>query len=168
MTNQKEEIRLQKESFQTMAKVIEKETIDQLRGWKPPTHAYILFEMPCMYGVGAGEFRKGFTLCTMNLENRPEQKERFYYHTRKGARPIHFGNFPRHDDADPRRAQKARMHTGPDHVNPWDDMARLVKAQMARDGGQVGLKEANAGLEAKLAEARAELENLKRKKVTNG
>lgn len=168
MTNPKEEKRQQLQPFATMGKVLETETLDQLKGWRPPNHAYILFEMPCNHAIGAGEFRRGFTLCTMNLENRPEQQERFYYLTRKGARPLHYGNFPSHNDADPRRAQKARMHTGPDHNNPWDDMARLVRSQMARDAGQVGLKEVNAGLEAKLAEARAELEGLKKKKAQNG
>lgn len=161
----KEVARLAKEPFKTMAKVIEQETIDQLKGWKEPSHAYILFEMPCMHALQGGDFKRGFTLTTMNVEWRPEQVERFYFLVRKGARPLHYGNFPSHNDANAERAKRARMHTGPSGVSPWDELARVVKSQLYKDEGGVTLKEKAVGLEAKLAEARAELAALKKKET---
>jgi len=161
--NKREIARLAKEPFKTMARVIENETIDQLKGWIEPRFAYVLFEMPCNHAIGNGEFRRGFTLVTMNVEHRPEQVERFYYLTRKGARPLHYGNFPKSNDGNPERAKKVRMHTGPSGVSPWDELARVVKSQLTKDDGNTALKEKAVGLEAKLAEARAELAAMKKK-----
>ena len=155
--------RLEKQPFQTMAKVVEPETMNQLKGWSEPRHAYILLEMPCFHALPGGDFKRGYTLTTMNVENRPEQIERFYYLTRKGARPLHFGNFPTHNDPNPERAKKAKYHTGPSGISPWQELAKVVRSQITRDSGNTDLREKAIGLEAKLAEARAELSAMKKK-----
>jgi len=161
----RESQRLAKEPFKTMAKVVEEETLNLLKGWTEPRHAYVLMEMPCMHAMPGGDFKRGYTLTIMNVEHRPEQIERFYYLTRKGARPIHFGNFPTHTDQNPERAKKAKYHTGPSGVSPWEELARVVRSQLSRDSGNVDLKEKTVGLEAKLAEARAELAAMKKKGI---
>lgn len=161
---EREQARLKKEPFKTMAEVVNPETLDALRGWVEPGYAYILLELPTRWMIGDGESRIGTSLTTMNLENRPEQESRFYYLTRKGARPIHYGNFPRHDHPNASRSIKAKHHTGPDHINPWNHMAGIVRQQMLREQGRTELEVKSIGLEAKLEAAREEIAKLKKGK----
>ncbi|MCA9811718.1 MAG: hypothetical protein KC483_02525 [Nitrosarchaeum sp.] len=136
------------------------ETVDQLKNWRKPRHAYILFETreyslrrPILDEKGkpipevdeSGQVVKDekgrivykfyepglyHTLFTLNVENRPEIGSKFKQYMRKGYRVIDFGNFPKSNDPDLRRAQKVKHHSGPSGENPWDTLAADTLAQM--------------------------------------
>lgn len=156
----KEAKRLEKPPFKTMCEVLNQDTLDELRGWKEPQHAYILFETLVRKLTPDGAVL-GHSLFTMNVEERPEQEHKVYYYIRKGYRPIHMANFPEVNDPNPQRAAKARLHLGPEKINPWREMERIIKIQMGKDGQHTELIKEKKGLEAKLEEARAELAALK-------
>lgn len=156
----KEAKRLEKQPFKTMCEVINQDTIDELRGWKEPQTAYILFESLVRKLTPDGAVL-AHSLFTMNVEDRPEQEHKLYHYIRKGYRPIHMANFPEVNDPNPRRAAKAKLHLGFDKINPWQEMARLVRIQMGKDNQHVDLIKEKKGLEAKLDEARAEIAALK-------
>lgn len=125
---QKEEFRLTKDVFPTMVAI--PETVQTLlRGWKPPNEmAYILFQTK-VYEIGAEEWRD--STFTLNVDGRPEQLEKLnYYCLVKGYKIIHYGNFPKANHPNPRIAAKARMHTGSDNINPWDQLESACKQFM--------------------------------------
>lgn len=157
----REEQRKKAEPFKTMAVVSHSDTINALRGWREPSTAYVLFEIPALHNTGNGGFRWGAKICTINIEHRPEQESRFYYLIRKGGRPIHYANFPKASDNDSRRLQLYKMHTGPDGINPFDEMARLVDRTIRRNEGTEQEIAEKRGLEAKLEIERENVRRLK-------
>lgn len=125
MTN-KEEERLKKEPFETMIRVNEPEVLDELRGWKPPNHAYVLFKRR-MYDVK--EERVRWTLATLNVDTRPEQMPRIeFYVFKKGFKVIHWGNFPRADSNNIQHQQKVKLYSEGKGINKW----ALLEAQLQR------------------------------------
>lgn len=138
---QKEEARLTLPPFQTRAEPDLPETLDHLRGWVPPNHAYVLFEAHITHVYGQGDQEKGTRLMTLNVDNRPEQSEKITYYYNKGFKPIHFGNFP---SADSDKAVRYGRGKG----NPWVALERQVLRLM-----QIGnANKANEGLKARIAE----------------
>lgn len=149
------------EVFKTMLEVSEEETLHELTGWRPPLFAYCLFESKVWKINRDGTRKRGHGLFTMNLEGRPEQKDKFYYYCRKGYRPIHYGNFPSHNDSNMSRSQKAKLYSGPGGENPWDDMKAAIVNYMNKERSNSQLEIEKKGLEAKLEAARKEIESMK-------
>lgn len=136
MTNKtREELRLEQPPFQTMVptKDLHPDTVDALRGWRPPRGAYVLFEKKQYNVVRDEPHRVGGGLFTLWLEERPEQWGKIPYYKDKGFRVIHYGKFPKLNDPDVARAKKARAHSGKDMINPWDIMAKRLDGEIAGD-----------------------------------
>lgn len=157
----KEIERKKREPFKTMAEVSHPDTLNALTGWREPSYAYILFEMPALHNSGNGAFRAGAKICVLSVENRPEREHTFYYYIRKGGRPIHYANFPTANDLKTKRQALHKMHNGPDGINPYDEMARLAEQTIQRREGVEKRISQVVGLEAKLELAREENRRLK-------
>ena len=94
-----EKKRLEKEPFDTIVKPIHPDTVNALRGWRPPVNeAYVLFEKKQynLKGQGVGEWGGG--LMVLSVEARPEQNQKIDEYTTfpKNFRLLHYGNFPKH------------------------------------------------------------------------
>lgn len=164
--DEKEKLRLQKEPFQTMVPVSDS-VKDLLRGWKPPVDtAYILFQSKC-YEISKEEWRD--STFTLNVDGRPEQYEKVtYYVLNKGFKIIHYGNFPKANHPNPRIAQKAKIHTGPDQVNPWDVLESMCKRYMGIEQARsVEISELKQRVEKAEAALASEVSK-KTKKVDSG
>jgi len=174
IAKEREDRRLALEPFKTMVTELAPETKDQLRGFREPGHAYILLESIVYHATGEnGQWRKGHSITTLNMENRPEQIGRVQYYISKGSRPIHFAKFYKTNDENPARAAKAKMHTGPDHRNPWDHMAAFLKNAMNQKTA-ASYESEKLGLEKKIqdeidrnATLTADIQKLKNNKGKN-
>lgn len=160
----REEKRLLKDPFPTMSEVINNDTLDELRGWKEPQGAYVLFESRVRALSAEGAVLRN-SLFTLRCEDKPEVVDKIYYYTRKGYRPIHYANFPEANDPNPARAQKVKLHMGSDQLNPWHQLKRVLNNLMNKDGQHTSLVKEKKGLEDKLAEARAEIALIKKGKA---
>ena len=145
--------------YKPMASV-KPETLQYLKGWKRPKHAYILFEKRQFHLREGGNYVEGTGLFTMTVEHRPEQFEKIAYYTGpyKKFKIIDFGNFPKLNDSNPQRARLARMHAGKDGTNPWDGLEAQLRYAMGEGNKIAQLEKEKAGLEAKLAAALAKKE----------
>jgi hypothetical protein len=142
----REEQRLKKEPFKTLiTDGLREDTVNALRGWVPPPGAYILLERRKNFLQPDLSVRVGYGLQTINVEERPEQFERLRRQVRKGARVIHYANFPTLNDPNPSRAAKVRGHSGPMGRSPWDALEAEVKSLL---GTNPNWKEEKAKIEA--------------------
>jgi hypothetical protein len=123
---------MEKEVYKTIVQPKE-ETLNYLRGWKRPGHAYILFETKEWHLSHDGERRLGTGLMTLNAESRPEIEHHLDIYLKKGFRILDYGNFPKFSDQDPRRAAKAMHYSQGAGINPWDALERAVKQKMASE-----------------------------------
>ena len=156
LAQKREALRLQKRPLETMiVEGLHEDTIDQLRGWVPPNGAYILLEQRKFFIQPDQTLKAGHSLQTIWVEDRPEQQERLRRQIRKGARVIHYANFPKLDDPNPARAAKAKLHSGPTGINPWDQLEKEIRQLMGNDqtGTVMKLEREKQALEVKLAEA---------------
>lgn len=138
------------------------ETLIYLKGWRPPRGAYVLFEKRQVHLLANATYRLGTGLMTLNLEARPEQESKLnYYVFKKKFRIIDYGNFPKLNDPDPIRAQKARMYSGANGANPWDAMEQTILGLMNANPNwkeeRAKYDSTVAGLKAKLADMEAKL-----------
>ena len=136
------------------------ETLDYLKGWKRPQHAYVLFEKREIHLGKDMNYRLGTGLMTLNLEARPEQESKLnYYVFKKRFRIIDYGNFPKITDANPARAAKARMYSGHNGANPWDSMEQAILGIMGTNPNwreeKAKYEQEKSGMAAKLAAAEA-------------
>lgn len=103
------------------------ETLNYLKGWQRPRHAYILFEKRQWHLGGDMKLSPGTGLCTLTVEHRPEQEWKLsYYVLKKRFRIIDWGNFPKANDPNPARAAKAKMYSGQNGANPWDSLEQSI------------------------------------------
>lgn len=151
----KEAKRLEQEPFKTMVEP-DAEVLNDLRGWKPPRGtAYVLYESR-HYFLRQERWGKG--LFTFNVEARPEQVEKHYYFTRKGYKVLHYGNFPKANDENPERAQKAVMYSGKDKINPWTQLENILKSSI---NGEVEKNREVKELQRKVQEYEAKMNKSK-------
>lgn len=138
------------------------ETLTYLKGWKRPTFAYVLFEKREIHLGRDMQYRMGTGLFTLTLENRPEQESKLnYYVFKKRFRIIDYGNFPRLNDPNPMRADKARMYSGHKGANPWDAMEQAILGMMGSNPNwreeKARYEEETRGLKAKIAALEAQM-----------
>ena len=139
--------------FETMVKDLQPDTVKKLTGWRPPRDAYVLFEARVFHVKPGGAYEPGFDLLTLNVEARPEQQDKLAYYVKdKGYRIIHYGNFPRLDDPRAGRRAQAKLYSGKNGSNPWDELALECNRYMKLVEGS---RSELAGIQAKLAEAEA-------------
>lgn len=141
------------------------ETLNYLKGWKKPQHAYVLFEKREIHLGKDMNYRLGTGLMTLNLEARPEQESKLnYYVFKKRFRIIDYGNFPKLNDANPSRASKARMYSGHNGANPWDSMEQSILGIMGTNPNwreeKAKYEAEKSGLAAKLAAEEARVKAL--------
>lgn len=131
------------------------ESIPNLTGWKRPRYAYVLMEMPQINinHTGPATMTKG--LYTVNAEGRPEIMNTIELAIREGGRIIDYGNFPKLNDTNAERAEKARNYSG-GGSNPWDELERYVVISMGTSKESQAKEEELKGeidaLKSKLAE----------------
>lgn len=153
--------RLSREPFQTKYPALEDQTVDALRGFKPPTHAYVLFERWRIELVGEdAEPIKNFGLFVFNVEHRPEQAHKIEFFVRKGYRILHWGNFHYLTDNDKESQKLAAMYD-----NAWakleGDLERFATTDSVRVENKQLLAE-NDALKAKVVEYERRLAQEKR------
>lgn len=138
-----------------------------LETWREPRFAYVLFETKVrnFSKDSSGNFPSEPTIqrstMTLNVESRPDVGAKLNYYLRKGYKIIHWGNFPKTNDAIPSRAQMVRLHSGAKGENPWDSLAQELAA-LSRQTNHDWQNEKSA-LEDKLAKALAAVEKQKKK-----
>lgn len=135
--------------------------LEKLRGWRPPTgRAYILLEIE-RFNVRSGQWEPD--LWTINAEDRPEIADKIHgaILRKRGARVLHYGNFPSPNDANPYRAAHARKHSGPMGENPWADLEKVCLHYMNGAMSQAAQDQISV-LEKKLAEATQKLAETKK------
>lgn len=147
--------RLKKEPFPTMLTPKNEAAIDQLRGWKPPSGAYILFETKEYHlkHDGTGVWTGGIFTYTA-VESSPDQKVVLLReYQKKGWRIIHYANFPKLNDPIAERAKRAKLYSNEKGQNPWDTLEVDVQ-QLMRENPDVAeeLKVTKQALSAKDAE----------------
>lgn len=147
---EKEEARKQKAPFETMLAPIQAEAIEELRGWKPPNGAYVLFERP-YYDVKSESIR--YCLSTWNVHHRPDQIGKIQFFISKGFRPIHYGKFPSASSPSIAVQNRVKLYSG-EGANPWSVLAHELDKQMQRRDVNK-LESENSDLKAKLAAAEA-------------
>lgn len=139
------------------------DSIPNLTGWKRPTHAYVLMEMPQYNILAEGRMSVGKGLATLNAESRAEIMHQVDYYANKGGRVLDYGNFPKFNDSNPKRAEKAMHYSQGSGVNAWDALERHVKLRMSADVNwrdeKAAMQEEVDALKAKLAEATAKKTN---------
>lgn len=144
--------------------IVNEHTAKLLEDHRPPNHAYIMFEKRGYSLKPPGDLVPEFGIATINVEHRPEQAGKLdYYVMQKGYKVIAYGNFPKLNDRNPRRAQVARWHSGVDGSNPWDELERRCLFYMNRGKEQSELakvQQEKTGLEQKLSEMASKLEKL--------
>lgn len=123
---------MKKEIYKTIVQP-KPETLTYLEGWKRPVYAYILFETKEWHILHDGEKRLGTGLMTLNAESRPEIEHHLDIYLKKGFRILDYGNFPKFNDKDPRRAAKAMHYSQGRGINPWDGLEKAVKQKMASE-----------------------------------
>lgn len=143
--------------FETMGPASD-ETKLQLKGWRPPNFAYVLLETREVDLRRPRGQRLTHGLCIMNVENRPEQIEKLYFYKRKGYRVLHYGNFPKLMTATGKRLTLLKAHMGPNGINPWDSLENVVLQELRSDKDHFLIREELRGTQAKLEQARKELE----------
>jgi hypothetical protein len=179
---EREERRLKLEPFKTNVAPMHEDTVNALKGWRPPADggAYILFEKKQwnLTGEGSGEWGGG--LMTLSVEARPEQTSKIDEYTTypKNFRVLHWGNFPKLNDPNPERAKKARIYSGPNGSNPWDQLERHlfskikdrevqsaeVQGKISAMSEEIALKDKQVNdLEGRIEAMKRELEEAKAK-----
>lgn len=142
--------------FKTMVKPNHPDTIANLTGWKEPKGAYVLLEVPQYNIKKDGVIERGMGLTTVNAESRAQMQHHVDIYIAKGGRVLHYGNFPRMNDASPKRAEKAYQYSEGKGVNPWDALEAHVKMRMTGDVQAIkqiaSLEDEVNALKAKLAE----------------
>lgn len=135
-------------------------TIQILKTTRVPQYAYVVFQIPKIrhYGDGLREVTTG--ICVVNVEDQPNQICILDdLQNRNGVYCAH-GNFPKHDDRDPRRAQKHRLYNDPEGSNPWD----LVDAYCQKlINNNKEVFEIESKLKSELESLKKELEKEKKK-----
>ena len=124
-----------------------------LAEWKPPKHAFVLFEKREFDLDHNYNHTQRTGLFTLNVEHRPEQQDKLFYYTgpMKKFRVIGYGNFPKLNEGPERRRKQAKLYSDKDGTNPWDILEDRVKYFLKLD----------PDAEVKLQAAISENENLK-------
>jgi len=122
------------EVFETIVQP-KQETLQYLTNWKPPQHAYILFETREWHLKHEGERVQGTGLMTLNAESRPEIAHQIEIYLSKGFRLLHYGNFPKFSHKNPQRASKALHYSQGAGLNPWDALEKYIQQKMQSDIG---------------------------------
>ncbi len=143
--------------FNTKIAPFYEETLDQLKGWREPNHAYILLETNERKLVG-GNVILGHGLMTLNVQNRPQLGSKLrYYVISKRYRILHYAKFPTANDAIPANRKQVQLHSGYDGRNPWEELANEVQQMMNINPNwkqeKSALEEKLAALELKLKKA---------------
>lgn len=148
--------RLAKEPFKTMVAPDYPSTIDELRDWAPPPHACVVLEMKGRNVVARGRFVPATRLLVLNVEHRPEQKEKVSYYVQKGAKVLGYYNFPTFEDPSTERAAKVRMHSSGKGKHPWKNLAAFLNQQMRKDQANAQLVKDRDDAVKRVAELEAE------------
>jgi len=147
---------------------VNEQTAKLLETQREPNYAYIMFEKRGYNLKHPGDLIPAYNISIMNVEHRPEQATKLdYYVMQKRYKVIAYGNFPKLNDTNPRRAQVAKWHSGVNGENPWDELARRCNFYMnltAEKDSLAKVELEKSELERKLAEMSAKLEKLE---VTN-
>jgi hypothetical protein len=130
------------------------DSIPNLTGWERPKHAYVLLEIPQINLVANGGRVSGKGLATVNAESRAEVMHIVDQIISEGGRVLDYGNFPKLNDPNPKRAEKALHYSKGSGQNAWDALERYVKMRMA---GDVNWKDERQKLEDELNVLRAKL-----------
>lgn len=143
---------------------VNEQTAKLLEKQREPNHAYIMFEKRGFDLRPPGDLIPSFNISVINVEHRPEQATKLdYYVMQKRYKVIAYGNFPKINDPNPRRAQLAKWHGGVNGENPWDELARRCNFYMnlAVDKDSFAkIESEKSELERKLADMSAKLEKL--------
>jgi hypothetical protein len=157
---EKEANRLKGEPYKTMVPPLEQSTLDDLKGWKQPRYAYVLFESR-QWSVKTEKW--GRSTFTLNVDARPDQLEKIDYYLNKGFRVIDYGSFPKSNSEDSRvQARVALYRSGPESPNPWDTLKARLDREINKVDSTVIVKERD-DIQAKYEKAMAENEALKAK-----
>ena len=134
------------------------DSIPNLTGWKRPTHAYVLIEMP-QWNLTASGKTLGKGLYTLNAESRAEVMHLVDAALNEGGRILDYGNFPKFNDVNNRRAEKAMHYSQGGMNNPWDTLEKHVRMKMNPDitwnAEKAAMQAEVDALKAKLAEQNA-------------
>lgn len=156
----KEGRRLSLEPFQTKFKPFSDKTLDELRGWKPPSgdDAYILFEKKMIERGDRAPDTIVYTLHVMLVGSRPDQLEKLRYNMEvKGMKILHYDRFPKMNDSNARRARLASMHFDPQRQQTAYDVLEQAVLRHAT-GEKSEMAERLAEMEAQNADLKAKLE----------
>lgn len=108
---------------------VKPKTKELLKEWRPPKHAYILFEKREFNLDHQHNYTPQTGLMTLNVEHRPEQESKLFYYTgpMKKFRVIGYGNFPKLNEGPERRRKQAKLYSDKDGTNPWDILEDRVR-----------------------------------------
>jgi len=159
----KEKARLALKPFVTKVEPISKQTLDNLKGWREPQGAYVLYEKKYREW---GQDKNGevtFSTHTLLIGVRPDQGAKIEWYVRaKGMRVIHWGNFPKINDADPKRAAIAKQHVDPaTGVCKFDELEAILMRLIGTDTSTKDIEMND--LKAKLAAAEKKAKELEKK-----
>lgn len=147
--------RLQKPPYKTRYKPSNPETVNALRGWTPPKHAYVLFERWKIELLSEGERIITHGAFVFNVEGRPDQTPKIEFYVRKGFRILDWGNFHYLTDANKESAKLAAMYD-----SAWAkleaDLLHIANTTDIRAENKE-LREEKDALLAKIAEYEAKL-----------
>jgi len=149
--------------FKTQVPPTRDETLTYLRGFRPPSTAYVLFEKQEIKVLGDGVRDFGTGLFTLNVEHRPEQITKVNQYLGKGFKVLHYDNFPGIHKTDSVAMRKARLYGGENQKNPWEELKASLDAsiknnphwhvEMSEKDNQIAAAEAKAAeMERRLAE----------------
>lgn len=127
--------------------------VEELKQFREPRFAYILFETKQFRISGNGERTPFKSLAIMNVSGKPEVIHRVRYLLGKGFRILHYANFPEFGGA---QDKVARLHSTKSGHNAWN----ILKGELHRELNLLNqvaaeavqsYKDKVAELEAKLA-----------------
>lgn len=138
------------------------ETLQYLKGWKKPQSAYILLEKKVWHLQENGAKVLGTGLMTMDAESRPEITHHIERYLANGFRILDYGNFPKFNDNNPKRAKKALHYSQGNGINPWDILERFIQQKISRD---LGWEHERSALETELNVLKQKLDQELQKKA---
>lgn len=116
----------------SVLKRLEPRTIELLKTTKTPRHAFVTYQVNKLRFEGQGESVFTTSICTINVEDQPDQRYILNDLLNRGGKYCCHGNFPTHNDVSQVRAEKWKAYKDPEGTNPWDMVAEHCYRQVGQ------------------------------------
>jgi hypothetical protein len=119
--------------MKTMIEPTYEETKEKLKSHNPPPFAYVLMETNEIACSSNGDRKLDHGLFTLRVDQRPDIAPKIDQYLKKGFKILHYANFPKLNDENPKRAELAKLHSKPGGGTAWNYLESHVKRVMTYD-----------------------------------